>query len=96
MPTPVVELNRAVAIGMAVGPQAGLDIVDRLLDEPTLQTYHLLPSVRADLLFKLDRISEARAEFERAASLARNARDRTFLLARAREGAQKDLSDPLP
>jgi len=82
-PTPVVELNRAVAVGMAVGPQAGLDIVERLLDEPALGTYYLLPSVRADLLLKVGRASEARAEFERAASLARNTRDRTFLLTRA-------------
>jgi RNA polymerase sigma factor (sigma-70 family) len=82
-PSPVVELNRAVAIGMAYGPQAGLDLVDELLDEPTLQTYHLLPSVRADLLSKLGRAAEARVEFERAASLARNTRDRALLLERA-------------
>jgi RNA polymerase sigma factor (sigma-70 family) len=83
MPTPVVELNRAVAVGMAFGPQAGLEIVDMLLDQPALRNYHLLPAVRADLLFKLERLSEARMEFERAASLARNSRDRTLLLARA-------------
>jgi len=83
VPTPVVNLNRAVAVGMAFGPQAGLEIVDTLVEEPTLKTYHLLPSVRADLLFKLDRFTEARAEFERAASLAENARDRTYLLERA-------------
>jgi RNA polymerase sigma factor (sigma-70 family) len=82
-PSPIVELNRAVAVGMASGPQAGLDIVDTLVDEPTLKTYHLLPAVRADLLFKLGRITEARIEFERAASLARNTRDRTLLLERA-------------
>jgi predicted RNA polymerase sigma factor len=82
-PSPIVELNRAVAVGMAHGPQAGLDIVDKLLDEPTLRAYHLLPSVRADLLFKLGRFTEARAEFERAASLARNSCDRTLLLDRA-------------
>jgi RNA polymerase sigma factor (sigma-70 family) len=82
-PTPVVELNRAVAVAMAYGPQAGLDIADRLLDEPALRIYHLLPSVRADLLFKLGRTTEARAEFEHAAALARNSRDRTFLLSRA-------------
>jgi predicted RNA polymerase sigma factor len=70
---------------MALGPQAGLDLVDKLLDEPALRTYHLLPSVRADLLLKVGRDSEARAEFERAASLARNTHDRTFLLARAAE-----------
>lgn len=84
MPTPVVELNRAVAIGMAFGPQAGLDIVDRLLDEPALRAYHLLPAVRADLLAKLGRAAEARLEFERAASQAQNTRDRALLLARAK------------
>ncbi len=82
-PSPVVELNRAVAVGMAYGPQAGLDIVDELRDEPALRTYHLLPSVRADLLAKLGRNTEARDEFERAASLARNTRDKALLLARA-------------
>ncbi len=83
VPTPVVELNRAVAVGMAFGPQAGLDIVDALLDEPALKGYHLLRSVRGDLLFKLERMTEAGAEFERAASQAQNARDRAFLLGRA-------------
>jgi RNA polymerase sigma factor (sigma-70 family) len=83
VPTPVVRLNRAVAIGMAYGPQEALELVDALRDEPTLQAYHLLPSVRGDLLFKLDRRTEARAEFERAASLARNARDQKYLLERA-------------
>ncbi len=83
VPTPVVELNRAVAVGMAFGPQAGLDIVDALLDEPALKGYHLLRSVRGDLLFKLERMTDAGAEFERAASLAQNARDRAFLLGRA-------------
>ncbi len=83
VPTPVVELNRAVAVGMAFGPQAGLELVDTLLDEPTLKTYHLLPSVRADMLFKLGRLTEARTEFERAASLAQNARDRKYLLERS-------------
>ncbi len=82
-PTPVVELNRAVAAGMAFGPQAGLDIVDRLASEPTLRDYHLLPAVRGDLLFKVGRAAEARAEFERAAALARNSRDRALLLDRA-------------
>ena len=82
-PTPVVRLNRAVAIGMAFGPQAALELVDALRDEPALQAYHLLPSVRGDLLFKLDRRTEARAEFERAASLAHNARDQKYLLERA-------------
>ena len=82
-PTPVVELNRGVAVGMAFGAQAGLDIVDALRDDPALKTYHLLPSVRGDLLFKLARFSEARSEFERAAAMARNTRDRTLLLGRA-------------
>jgi len=82
-PTPVVRLNRAVAIGMAYGPQEALELVDALRDEPTLRAYHLLPSVRGDLLFKLDRRTEARAEFERAASLAQNARDQKYLLERA-------------
>jgi RNA polymerase sigma factor (sigma-70 family) len=83
--SPVVELNRAVAVAMAFGPAEGLEIVDTLLDEPALRTYHLLPGVRGDLLFKLDRIDEARAEFERAAALAQNARERGLLLARALE-----------
>jgi len=79
----VVELNRAVAIGMAFGPQRGLDLVGALLDAPALKTYYLLPSVQADLLFKLGRTSEARAAFERAAALAQNVRDKKFLLERA-------------
>jgi len=82
-PSPVVELNRAVAVAMAVGPQAGLEIVDALGDEPTLARYHLLPSVRGDLLAKLGRGEEARAEFARAAEMTRNARERALLLARA-------------
>jgi RNA polymerase sigma-70 factor, ECF subfamily len=82
-PSPVVDLNRAVAVGMAYGPAAGLALVDRLLDEPALKAYHLLPSVRGDLLAKLGRFAEARGEFERAASLTRNARERTLLLDRA-------------
>jgi predicted RNA polymerase sigma factor len=82
-PSPVVELNRAVAIGMAFGPEAGLEIVDRLMEEQSLQQYHLLPSVRGDLLFKLGRFAEARAEFERAASLTQNERERRMLLDRA-------------
>ncbi len=84
VPSPVVELNRAVAVGMASGPQAGLDLVDALTSEPSLAGYHLLPSVRGDLLKKLGRLDEARAEFERAASLTRNARERDLLLERAR------------
>ena len=82
-PSPVVGLNRAVAIAMAFGPAAGLELVDALTSEPSLKAYHLLPSVRGDLLAKLGRFDEARAEFERAASLTRNARERELLLARA-------------
>ena len=82
-PSPVVELNRAVAVAMAFGPAAGLELVDALTSEPSLESYHLLPSVRGDLLAKLGRFDEARAEFERAASLTRNARERELLLARA-------------
>ncbi len=83
MPSPVVELNRAVAVAMAFGPAAGLELVDALLAEPALKTYHLLPSVRADLLAKLGRRDEAQREFKRAASLTRNERERTLLLDRA-------------
>jgi predicted RNA polymerase sigma factor len=83
MPSPIVDLNRAVAVGMAFGPQAGLDLVDRLTGDPTLKDYHLLPSVRGDLLKKLGRVDEARVEFERAAALTRNARERELLLKRA-------------
>src|SRR3989449_9436033 len=82
-PSPIVELNRAVAYGMAFGPSAGLEIVDALTSEPALKDYHLLPAVRGDLLEKLGRFAEARAEFERAASLTHNARERALLLARA-------------
>ena len=82
-PSPVVELNRAVAVGMAFGPAAGLELADALTSEPSLKRYHLLPSVRGDLLAKLDRFGEARVEFERAASLTRNARERQLLLERA-------------
>jgi RNA polymerase sigma factor (sigma-70 family) len=83
-PTPVIQLNRAVALSMALGPQAGLDLVDTLVGEPALERYHLLPSVRGDLLMKLGRVQEALPEFERAASLTRNAREREMLLERAR------------
>jgi RNA polymerase sigma factor (sigma-70 family) len=83
-PSPVVQLNRAVALSMAFGPQAGLALVDALVGEPSLEHYHLLPSVRGDLLVKLGRAPEARAEFERAASLTRNMRERELLLERAR------------
>ena len=82
-PSPVVELNRAVAVAMAFGPAAGLELVDALTSEASLESYHLLPSVRGDLLAKLGRSDEARAEFERAAALTRNARERTLLLSRA-------------
>ena len=85
MPSPVVELNRAVAVAMAYGPQAGLEIVDELISEPALKNYHLLPAVRGDLLVRLDRPVEACAEFERAAALAGNTRERELLLERARE-----------
>jgi RNA polymerase sigma factor (sigma-70 family) len=93
-PSPIVELNRAVALGMAYGPAAGLELVDALADEPALTGYHLLPSVRGDLLAKLGRLDEARAEFERAASLTRNARERTLLLDRAAATAHNERSRP--
>jgi len=83
MPSPIVELNRAVAIAMAFGPAAGLELIDTIASEPSLKSYHLLPSVRGDFLFKLGRLAEAQAEFQRAASLTRNARERAFLLDRA-------------
>ncbi len=86
--SPVVELNRAVALGMAFGPAAGLEVVDTLTAEPSLERYHLLPAVRGDLLHKLGRYTEARAEFERAASLTRNARERTLLLERAAQARE--------
>lgn len=89
-PSPVVELNRAVALAMAFGPAAGLQLVDELASEPSLRNYHLLPSVRGDLLAKLGRTEEARAEFERAASLTQNARERQLLLDRAA------ACDPVP
>jgi predicted RNA polymerase sigma factor len=84
MPSPIVELNRAVALAMAFGPAAGLEIIDTLTSEPSLKAYHLLPSVRGDFLFKLGRLAEAEEEFARAASLTRNARERNLLLDRAR------------
>ena len=82
-PSPVVELNRAVALAMAFGPAAGLEVADTLVDETALRNYHLLPSVRGDFLFKLGRLQEARAEFLRAAELTQNERERTLLLSRA-------------
>jgi len=83
-PSPVVELNRAVAVGMAFGPAAGLELVDALMEEPSLEGYHLLPSMRGDLLFKLGRLEEAGDEFRQAASLTQNTRERELLLERAR------------
>lgn len=91
-PSPVVELNRAVAVSMAFGPAAGLELVDALTSEPGLRSYHLLPSVRGDLLAKLGRHNEARIEFERAASLTQNARERALLLDRARAAIAKSAS----
>jgi RNA polymerase sigma-70 factor (ECF subfamily) len=88
MPSPIVELNRAVALAMLFGPEAGLRIVDALTAEPVLKDYHLLPSVRGDLLAKLGRADEARAEFERAAAMTQNARERALLLKRASELAR--------
>jgi len=84
-PSPIVELNRAVAVSMAYGPATALELVEPLQSEPALRNYHLLPSVRADLLMKLKRFPEARVEFERAASMTRNSRERALLLERARE-----------
>ncbi|HZW96455.1 MAG TPA: RNA polymerase sigma factor [Candidatus Eremiobacteraceae bacterium] len=95
-PSPVVELNRAVAVAMASGPAAGLELVDTLIAERSLQNYHLLPSVRGDLLKKLSRLDEARAEFERAASLTRNARERELLLDRARACTAATTSGSTP
>jgi RNA polymerase sigma factor (sigma-70 family) len=90
VPSPIIELNRAVAVGMAFGPAAGLELVDALTSEPSLENYHLLPSVRGDLLKKLGRLDEACTEFERAASLTRNVRERDLLLERARECASSE------
>jgi RNA polymerase sigma factor (sigma-70 family) len=88
-PSPIIELNRAVAVSMVSGPQAALDLLDPLLDEPLMKNYHLLPSVRGDLLSRLGRHAEARAEFERAASMTRNVRERNLLAERAQTSAQK-------
>ena len=93
MPSPVVKLNRAVAVAMATGPAAGLESIDALVGDPSLRKYHLLPAVRGDLLSKLGRLEEARAEFERAASLTRNARERELLLNRA--GRQAGRAKPI-
>jgi RNA polymerase sigma factor (sigma-70 family) len=92
-PSPIIELNRAVAVSMVSGPQAALDLVDPLLDEPLLKSYHLLPSVRGDLLARLGRHAEARAEFERAASLTRNAREQALLSERARASEERALAE---
>jgi predicted RNA polymerase sigma factor len=92
IPSPVVELNRAVAVGMASGPAAGLELVDALRAEPSLASYHLLPTVRGDLLSKLGRHEEAKLEFERAATLTRNARERELLLGRAAKSAHGEPS----
>jgi predicted RNA polymerase sigma factor len=91
-PSPVVELNRAVAVGMAFGPAAGLELVDSLVAEPALSAYHLLPAVRGDLLRKLGRYPEARAEFERAASLTENVRERELLRRRATECVAEQMA----
>jgi len=91
-PSPVVELNRAVAVGMAFGPAAGLDLVDALVGEPSLKAYHLLPAVRGDLLRKLSRFEEARAEFERAVALTQNVRERELLRRRAAECAAEQMA----
>ena len=99
-PSPVVELNRAVAVGMAFGPAAGLELADELAAEPSLRGYHLLPSVRGDFLSKLGRYDEARVELERAAALTQNARERALLLERAaacaRELAPTGMAEALP
>ena len=95
-PSPVVELNRAVAVSMAFGPQAGLDLVDALVSEPSLANYQFLPAARGDLLFKLGRLEEARPEFERAAALTRNARERDLLLARAASCSRPPVQPEAP
>jgi RNA polymerase sigma-70 factor (ECF subfamily) len=95
MPSPIVELNRAVAVAMAFGPAEGLEIIDAIASEPSLKAYHLLPSVRGDFLFKLGRFTEALAEFQRAASLTHNIREREFLLGRA-QACTADPSPPEP
>ncbi len=95
-PSPIVELNRAVALSMAFGPATGLALVDELTSERSLEGYHLLPSVRGDLLTKLGRLPEAREEFKRAAALTRNRRERTLLLERADACARGSAPPPLP
>ena len=88
-PSPIVELNRGVAVAMASGPAAGLAVIDRLSEEPLLRHYHLLPAVRADLCARLERFAEAQSEFERAASLAQNERERALLRQRAMDCAAR-------
>jgi predicted RNA polymerase sigma factor len=92
-PSPIVELNRAVAVGLAYGPAAGLELVDALADEPALRSYHLLPAVRGDLLAKLDRHEEASAELARAASLTRNGPERELLLRRAADANARGVGE---
>jgi RNA polymerase sigma-70 factor (ECF subfamily) len=92
--SPVVELNRAVAVSMAEGPAAGLDLVDQLAESPTLKNYHLLPTVRGDLLARLGRHDEAAAEFERAAGMTQNSTERAVLLTRARESSAQQAGSP--
>jgi RNA polymerase sigma factor (sigma-70 family) len=94
-PSPIIDLNRAVALAMAFGPATGLELADTLVDEPALKSYHLLPSVRADFLFKLGRHDEARVEFERAAAMTGNARERSLLLSRAAACSPNSLSASL-
>jgi predicted RNA polymerase sigma factor len=89
-----VEFDRAVAVAMAFGPQAGLHLVDALTTEPSLAGYHLLPTVRGDLLARLGRFDEARAQFERAAGMTRNGRERELLLERARECDESTMPEP--
>jgi len=93
-PSPIIELNRAVALAMAFGPAAGLELIDTLASEPSLKSYHLLPSVRGDFLFKLGHLAEAQVEFQRAASLTRNARERELLLGRAQACAEATPAPP--
>ena len=93
-PNPIVELNRAVAVSMAFGPALGLEIIDSIAAEPALAKYYLLPSVRGDFLFKLQRFAEATIEFKRAASLTENVRERTLLLDRAARSYERSVSGP--
>jgi predicted RNA polymerase sigma factor len=93
LPSPVVALNRAMAVAMAEGPERGLELVDELAAEPRIASYHLLPSARADLLFKLGRFADARVEFERAAELTQNARQRERLLLRAAGCSERGDAD---